>query len=735
MSYFEFPHTRSYDGDLGYIIKRLEELTAKYDTFMKYNQIKFAPDAWWNIDKTYDAWNLVWVNYGDSSYQAGLYMSIKPVPYGIQYTNEDYWQLVLPFRVDGELDASSYNPVANAPVTQRLNTLEDSIDQEVETRQAQDAQLAEVIAGDRQHFDSITQGLTDALTGMNTILAQQGAQLDNLTQVITPGSTTGDAELADIRVGANGITYANAGDAVRGQYNTLNNVLAPINALFSICYAQTSDFDFTTEKYYNSNGTTTDAASGSNYHVAAAVTVPKGTYTLINIIPYFSYYKVNDVSTRVDSSQSRTNVTLTVNNTTVLYLTTRASDNTLKIGVVSGSNVPDTLSNGIYNMTIDNTKYSELIESAIKTSVIHKCYVNNTSFDFTTDKYYNNSGTAIDAAAGSNYHIAIPFKVKAGVISVRGIIPYFSYIINDGDATGTQISESQSVTTGITLTLEHDATIYLTTRTTNTDLSMFAVDGSYIPDWNPTIGLFDIMSDNVSLQELNQKANIAQYYEYADYTSLSMYEKVAVIGDSYSSGGLYGIPGIATQGRHLSIAWLAVLGRRCGFTSRIYGVTGGNTYKFLHDTTSDYGISAMLADEPHNLYFIMLGINGDEDDNIGDVSTDCFEDWTQNADTFCGRYGQIIGNIQNHAPKAKIVCIVPPQGVQRFAAIEDVADFYGIPVTKTLDDVFFQSDFYNDNQFVSHPIGVTYAGMANAINRMYSKCVMDNVEYFQDYEG
>ena len=25
MSYFEFPHTRDYDGDLGYIIKKIEE--------------------------------------------------------------------------------------------------------------------------------------------------------------------------------------------------------------------------------------------------------------------------------------------------------------------------------------------------------------------------------------------------------------------------------------------------------------------------------------------------------------------------------------------------------------------------------------------------------------------------------------------------------------------------------------------------------------------------------------
>lgn len=97
MAYFEFPHTRSYDGDLGWIIKKIIELTDRYNDFFEYNQITFADPLQWDITKQYPPYQIVF-DY-DQNYS---YISKRPVPAGVTITNPDYWCLVGPLIVDAE---------------------------------------------------------------------------------------------------------------------------------------------------------------------------------------------------------------------------------------------------------------------------------------------------------------------------------------------------------------------------------------------------------------------------------------------------------------------------------------------------------------------------------------------------------------------------------------------------------------------------------------------------------
>lgn len=68
--------------------------------------------------------------------------------------------------------------------------------------------------------------LQNRMTAIETEQTAQDARMDSFV-TLAEGSTTGDAELADIRVGANGATYPNAGDAVRGQ---IANVKSDLNS-------------------------------------------------------------------------------------------------------------------------------------------------------------------------------------------------------------------------------------------------------------------------------------------------------------------------------------------------------------------------------------------------------------------------------------------------------------------------------------------------------------------------
>lgn len=76
-------------------------------------------------------------------------------------------------------------------------------------------------------YEEQINGEIEGITGVvnvqnNRILALEG-RMDEFTN-LPEGSTTGDAELADVRVSYNGTTYANAGTSVRKQVQDLHNL-------------------------------------------------------------------------------------------------------------------------------------------------------------------------------------------------------------------------------------------------------------------------------------------------------------------------------------------------------------------------------------------------------------------------------------------------------------------------------------------------------------------------------
>lgn len=87
MAFFnEFPHARTYDDDLGWLIANMKKVIAKVDN---YNEVSFADPIAWNISTQYPEATIV-----RDGIDGPLYISRKPVPVGITLNNGEYWEVL-----------------------------------------------------------------------------------------------------------------------------------------------------------------------------------------------------------------------------------------------------------------------------------------------------------------------------------------------------------------------------------------------------------------------------------------------------------------------------------------------------------------------------------------------------------------------------------------------------------------------------------------------------------------
>lgn len=231
-----------------------------------------------------------------------------------------------------------------------------------------------------------------------------------------------------------------------------------------------------------------------------------------------------------------------------------------------------------------------------------------------------------------------------------------------------------------------------------------------------------------------------------EYASVSLFELIGVVGDSFSSGGIPNAE-YTVVSNHYNISWPQIMARRTGCSVTNYSSTGSDISRFLC-TDKGYGyqkwnIEKLESDSARNLYIIYMGINkekpldnprGSETVPNGTIEDIDDTDYTQNADTFCGHYGQLMSRIKTHAPSAKIILVQPTQayGTDKGNQIANIAAHYNVPLIVLHDDSFYSSASYK-TMGMGHPYGIGYSGMAAAMERQIAQAMVDNIDYFKDY--
>lgn len=106
----------------------------------------------------------------------------------------------------------------------------------------QNKKITDLQVSTKSTLDSQNSKINDTASTQNSKIATLDSRMNTFTS-LKEGSTTGDAELIDTRIGADGTKYLSAGDAMRGQVEQLNNLLSYFNKNYDLTFTVSDTLD------------------------------------------------------------------------------------------------------------------------------------------------------------------------------------------------------------------------------------------------------------------------------------------------------------------------------------------------------------------------------------------------------------------------------------------------------------------------------------------------------------
>ncbi len=226
------------------------------------------------------------------------------------------------------------------------------------------------------------------------------------------------------------------------------------------------------------------------------------------------------------------------------------------------------------------------------------------------------------------------------------------------------------------------------------------------------------------------------------YTAI--FRKIAVVGDSLSSGEFESLNERGSRGYHdyFEHSWGQYLARMCGSVCCNFS-RGGMTASEYCESFAD-NMRFWDAQYACQCYIIALGVNDiiGQNQEVGSLA-DINADYTKNAKTFTGYYAQIIARYKKIQPRAKFFLMTMPKSddavrndriIKARKAILDLAEYFDN--TYALDlyeyapvyDVDFREKFY----MLGHLNPMGYVFTAHMVASYIDYIIRHNLDDFKE---
>lgn len=143
-----------------------------------------------------------------------------------------------------------------------------------------------------------------------------------------------------------------------------------------------------------------------------------------------------------------------------------------------------------------------------------------------------------------------------------------------------------------------------------------------------------------------------------------IFRTVAFVGDSLSSGEFEAIDadGNKTYHDYYDYSWGQYMARMAGFTAYNFSRGGMTAREYCDSFAEERGF--WNPDLAAQAYVVALGVNDvlNQGHEVGTMADICDEDWHKNANTFAGRYGEIIQRYREIRPDGYFFLMTMPKG-------------------------------------------------------------------------